>query len=412
MTRNTLPKKLAASLRKMLEEGHSDRRIASLLGVSKSTVNEHRKRLGIARNINPALIIDAEKRRKQQEAARKEHVLAVRELSFRDHVSTLLADRIKSLPPAPVPPRVAKFTDAECVESMVLSLSDWHFAEIIRPDGVFGLNKYNRDIGIERAYRIANKTVAIKERLENGGWKFPLIVVCCNGDMVSGTIHEIENHTDASSIVDATLQCGQTLANTIRILAGKFERVQVFCTSGNHGRLPDARKVQTKEPSRSWDYLVYSHAKALLADCANVTIEIPDSWAVMFELEGKLFYQSHGHFVKSWNSIPFYGINRMTARLSATLSRHHKPVDYWMFGHFHTMGSIENAGGEYLINPSLVGPQDFGIHSMGEATPPGQLLFGVNRKYGITHRWRLAAEDKWPAQAGSFRVTKVESRRA
>lgn len=180
-----------------------------------------------------------------------------------------------------------------------------------------------------------------------------------------------------------------------------------FGTPGNHGRLPDAKKVSTKDPTRSWDYLIYEVAKIALRDCPNVTVETPPAWAVMYDIEGKLFYQGHGHFVKSWNSIPFYGINRMTSRLGAVLAKHYRPVDYWLFGHFHVHGSIENAGGEYLINPPLIGPQEFGVHTFGEAVPPGQTLFGVHPEHGITHRWRLHAEPKWPPVDRAFDVTKV-----
>jgi hypothetical protein len=113
--------------------------------------------------------------------------------------------------------------------------------------------------------------------------------------------------------------------------------------------------------------------------------------------------------VKSWNSIPFYGINRMTSRLGSVLAKHFRPVDYWLFGHFHVHGSIENAGGEYLINPPLIGPQEFGIHSFGDAVPPGQTLFGVHAKYGITHRWRLAAEPVWPPPGRQLNTIKIRS---
>jgi hypothetical protein len=251
----------------------------------------------------------------------------------------------------------------------------------------------------------------IKARLETGGYRFPVLVAPVNGDMVSGTIHEIERHTDAPNIVRAVLRCGRLLAEALRDLAGGFERVYAFGTPGNHGRMPDAKKVQSKEPTRSWDYLIYEYAKALLRDCPNVQFETPDSWAVMFELEGKLFYQGHGHFIKSWNSIPFYGITRMTSRLGAVLAKHFRPVDYWLFGHFHTLGSIENAGGEYIINPPLIGPQEFGIHSFGDAVEPGQLLFGVHEKYGITHRWRLKAEEVWPPPGRRLPVVRISSTR-
>lgn len=362
----------------------------------------------------PADVADpvaAERKRTQDAAAKREYVEAIREHSFRK----FLADSIAAASDAMEPPpkyRPPKTTKNVVTESLLLHLSDWHSDEIVRAENVFGLNEYNREAVDRRSTRIVDTVCEIKHRLESGGYRFPTLVIAVNGDMVSGTIHETERHTDGPNILVTALRVATVLAAKIRDLSAHFERVFVFCTSGNHGRLADARKVQTKEPTRSWDYLIAVHAAALLRDCGNVQVEAPDAWAVMYELEGKLFYQGHGHFVKSWNSIPFYGINRMTSRLGAVLAKHFRPVDYWLFGHFHVQGSIENAGGEYLINPPLIGPQEFGVHTFGDAVPPGQMLFGVHPSHGLTHRWRIAAEETWPPPGRRMNVPSIWSGRA
>jgi len=352
--------------------------------------------------------IDVERQRAEEQAKRREHIDAVKELAFRDMLKRLLNDATATIDP---PPRYIPIKPPKDVvyETLLLHVSDWHADEIVRAENVFGLNEYNREVVDRRIKKIVSSTLEIKGRMESGGYRFPSLVIAANGDMVSGTIHEVERHTDGPNIMATAIRCGQLFAGMIRDLCGHFEHVYVFGTSGNHGRLADARKVQTKEPTRSWDYLVYEYARAMLRDCQNVQMEVPDAWAVMYELEGKLFYQGHGHFVKSWNSIPFYGISRMTSRLGAVLAKHFRPVDYWLFGHFHVQGSIENAGGEYLINPPLIGPQEFGVHTFGDAVPPGQGLFGVHEKYGLTHRWRLAAESKWPPPQRGLNTTKIRA---
>lgn len=389
-------------------EGYSQRQISSLTGLGKSTIGDWL----IADNFESGQDVDPVEfhRRKVVDAQqRQEHIEAVKELSFRELLQDVLGNVAQTLdaPPRYRSPRISTNT---VTESLLLCLSDWHADEIVRADAVFGLNEYNRDVMDRRIVRIRDTVLEIKERLESGGHRFPTLVVSANGDMVSGTIHEVERHTDGPNIMQTSLRCGSKLAELIRDLSGHFEQVHVVCTSGNHGRLGDAKKVQTKEPTRSWDYLIYKYAEAMLAQCENVTFEVPDAWAVMFELEGKLFYQGHGHFVKSWNSVPFYGISRMTSRLGSVLSRHHQPIDYYLFGHFHIYGSIENAGGEYIINPPLIGPQEFGVHSFGDAVPPGQLLLGVHHRHGVTHRWRLAAEDVWPPPSKALKTTKIGSK--
>jgi hypothetical protein len=408
----------------LLRAGWTYGRIKAKMQVSDWLITECRRELGLVgqkskstSTPSPASTetsqlsdpVDAERERAARQRERREHIDAVRELAFRDVVRGAITEAVNRLEPPPQYRPIVAGKNA-VTESMVLNLSDWHADEIVRSENVFGLNEYDREVMDRRSARIVHATVDIKTRLESGGYRFPNLVIAANGDMVSGTIHEVERHTDGPNVMQTALRCGQVFASVVRDLSAHFERIYVFGTPGNHGRLGDARKVQTKDPTRSWDYLVYEYAAALLADCPNVQVEVPDAWAVMYELEGKLFYQGHGHFIKSWNSIPFYGINRMTSRLGAVLAKHFRPVDYWLFGHFHVHGSIENAGGEYIINPPLIGPQEFGVHSFGDAVAPGQLLFGVHPKHGITHRWRLSAEDVWPPDGKGLKTMKIRAR--
>lgn len=407
-----IPLAVQQRIRELRLAGKSLRAIAAECDVPPSLAHKY----GKSDPPEPAVPVDPvqaeiERKRKADELRAEREVLrdVAAERSLIGKVESLLTAKLDAMPAPKLSPVRPSAKDCS-VETMLLHLSDWHFAEFVRPEGVFGLNEFNREIGIRRVRRVVESTINIKSRLERGGgYQFPAIVVACNGDFVSGTIHEVEKHTDAENIIDAVLTTGELLAEAIRSLADHFPRVYVFGTSGNHGRLPDAKKVQTKEPTRSWDYLVYRHAAARLRDCPTVQIETPNAWAAMYEVEGRVIYQGHGHFVKSWNSIPFYGINRLTSRLSGVLCRHLRPVDYWLFGHFHTPGGIENSGGKYLINPALIGPQEFGLHSMGEATAPGQSLMSFNRKYGKTWQFDLQAEEVWPPPGRKLELTSVSS---
>jgi hypothetical protein len=326
-----LPKKLQDRITKLRGDGLSKSAVARELRLDRDTVRKYWGAEGAPSKFDPVAAARRKAQEREQSAAIAE---AVKEQAFRDVLRELVTSQAPAVEPPPryKPPKPPK--DA-AVETLVLHLSDWHANEIVRAENTFGLNEVNREVTLRRVAKIVRSVLNIKARLELGGYRFPRLVIACNGDMVPGTIHEAERHTDGANAVRTALDVGQLLATAIRDLSGGFEQVYAFGTSGNHGRLPDARKVQFKEPSRSWDYLVYQYAAAMLRDCGNVQFEIPDAWAVMYEVEGKLFYQGHGHFIKSWNSIPFYGITRMTSKLGAVLATHFRPVDYWLFGHFH-----------------------------------------------------------------------------
>lgn len=84
-------------------------------------------------------------------------------------------------------------------------------------------------------WRVGRAALSIREKLTRGGWHLPRLVVAVNGDMISGTIHEVERHSDSPNVIAAAYGCGMLLAQLLRDLAAEFPDVTVVGTSGNHG---------------------------------------------------------------------------------------------------------------------------------------------------------------------------------
>lgn len=333
------------------------------------------------------------KMERDRELARRRDALKqiAGESSLRAMIDEMFTRAIASSKPVP-PYRAPKADVDTATETLLLHLSDWHAYEVVTAERTLGLNEYNGQVFEERVGRIVDACLGIKGRMERGGgWRFPKLVIAANGDFVSGTIHDVERHTDAQSVVDAVCRCGLVLARAIASLAGHFERVDVFCTSGNHGRLPDARRMQQKDPCRNWDTFVYKIAQVDLKESKHVHFHIPNAYSVIYEIGPWRFLQNHGHEVRSWQGIPFYGIQRKVTSLNAI--RHHlgSPIHYSLFGHFHNKGSIDAPGGEYFINGHLCGATEFSVEAIGGASEPTQWLLGVHDKKGVTHRWPLLA---------------------
>lgn len=381
---------------------------AAKLGLDRATVRKY-----LSDDVKPAPepkdpVKDAEAKRAQaRELARvrRELEAVAGENSFRAYLDSLIRSAVPVIDP-PTRFRERKPGAAAVDESLILLLSDWHAYEVVKPERVLGLNEYNADVLGRRAFRVIQSVRTIADKMRAGGWRFPRLVVAANGDMISGTIHEVERHSDAPNVIQAAIGCGLLLADCLRDLAASFDAVEVFGTSGNHGRLPDHKRVSQKDPSRSWDYLIYSIARQALAAVPNVKFVLPDSYSVVYEVEGWRVYQGHGHDVKSWQSIPFYGISRAATGLNALRVATGQPIHYFLFSHFHNPGSICAPGSEYFVNGSLIGGTEFSVNGLGRADRPSQWLLGVHRDHGITHRWPIYADDK-PAsgtKAGSYDV--------
>ena len=315
-----------------------------------------------------------------------------REDALRDYLAELVsqtAQRFKA-PPAYRPPKIHK--DAS-VETMYQAFSDWHAYEEVDADRTLGFNEYDALIMGQRVRRIVESHISIKRRMERGGgWHFPKLIIGANGDFVSGTIHEIEKHTDAPNIVMAVYGCGLVLGQAIRDLAAEYERVEIFCTAGNHGRLPDARKKQHKDPTRTWDTLIYLYAMEHLRDVPNVQFYIPNAFSVAIHESGWEMMQTHGDDVKSWNAIPWYGLNRKVSKMNALEASRRRIINYWIFGHFHTDAELQTPAGASFINGSLIGGNEYSIGELSEHNPPTQLMFGIHPAHGVTFRYPLLGD--------------------
>jgi ribosomal protein S14 len=373
------------------------------LGLDRMTIRKYAGGAKVAPPPRDPVKTAEERRAAARELAReREQLEAVAgERSFRAYLDGLLREAV---PVIDAPPRFReKKPGREAVdESLILLLSDWHAYEVVRKERVLDLNEYNAEVLGRRAFRVIQSVRSIADKLRCGGWRFPRLVVAANGDMISGTIHEVERHSDAPNVIQAAIGCGLLLAQCVRDLAASFEVVEVFGTSGNHGRLPDHRRVSQKDPSRSWDYLIYAIARQALADCANVKFTLPDSYSAVYEVEGWRFYQGHGHDIKSWQSIPFYGISRAATGLNALRVAAGVPIHYFLFSHFHNPGSICAPGSEYFVNGSLIGGTEFSVNGLGRSDKPCQWLLGVHRDHGVTHRWPIQADG--PGAVGSYDV--------
>ena len=325
------------------------------------------------------------------------------EKSFRAFLDTLVADAAAPFKKvSPAPPARAKKSAKQSTRFPLLHLSDWHFEEIVKPAAVMGLNEYDATIAARRVYRVVHAFLDWQRTQQAGGNVMPEVVVALNGDFLTGVLHGLERHSSAPNVVRATLACGRLIALALRDLAANFSSVRVYGTVGNHGRLPDDKKMPTKDPSRSFDYIAYAVARELLRDTPHVTFELPDSYGAVYAVAGHTVYQGHGNFVKQQMGIVGYGMRRFVANLAANMGAAGHSLKYAFFGHFHQASSAEFAGCTAFIGPSLIGTQEYGFLSGGSVNRAAQQAFVFDRELGHVSTETLYGDG--PGYDGTYEV--------
>lgn len=404
--------RLKQSITERVKAGETTVAIAAALGLTYKQVDNRITEFGLrgyrqqtGEPLTPAPAIDpvvAEQQRAERGKLLREERELVKavagERSLRAYLDALVRD-VVTPHPVTVKPKPSPIGTDTVTESLHLHLSDWHFGQVVDPERTRGFNQYDSQIARERVQRVVGAVRSIASRMRRGkGWAFPRLVVAVNGDLVTGTIHELERHSDGRNIVETVYDCGRLLADTVSSLAADFEAVDVFCTSGNHGRLPDAKRVQQNDPTRSWDTVVAMFAREMLRQCSHVHFEIPYSYSVAYDIEGHTFLQQHGHDLRIFgsNPIPYYGMARYMGQMMALEAMRGGRISYFTVGHLHNGASIPgpSAGVKMFVNGSVIGGTEFSVNALGRSDRPMQMLLGVHAEHGVTHQWDVLAAAK------------------
>ena len=371
-----------------LAEGLGNKTIAEKFSVSTGTVSNI-KNSKKTKEIDPTderiLKLEASNLALQDENRRSKlaYKAAQRENSIFESLVDELCAVITPITPLPV---LKKFNgrDGKINETLVAYLSDEHADQIVLPHQVGGLERYDFRIALRRAEQYVDTILKFSQQTLSN-YYFDTLFIFAHGDHTSGEIHNAKDHSEYRNAFRNTLAIGQMHALMFRDLAPYFKEIKVLYLSGNHGRR--TIKKEYPAPWNNWDYLVAETAKAHCVDIENIDFMIPESFSACVDVEGWGFAVSHGDDIRSWNGIPWYGIERKTRRLSALNASQGKKIDYYCFAHFHNPAMQAALNGETIINGSWIATSPYVYESLSSFNEPSQWLHGVHKTFGVS--WRL-----------------------
>lgn len=410
-----LTDKKVEELKTDLAAGMSQAAAAKKYGVSRSCVSDiatGRSRKGIGPEVPPkkhggqykplaeydpdnARIQELEAEvvhlREERDHARRTAKVGAKQLGIFKAMKEELEARIEPYPPLP---NIWKPSSKEKIEEhAVLHISDEHADQIVKPGEVGGLEEYNFLIFCARAEHLVDTVIDWTQATLKPTFNFTTLWILCNGDATSGEIHGHVTRSYFRNQLKNCLAIGRVRALMIRDLAPHFHNINVVCTSGNHGRR--SLKKDYSGPHDNYDYLISEIARLHCRDLKNVSFAIPESWSVNLAINGVGCNLAHGDDDRSNSSIPWYSMVRRQKNLMALSSMTGSlPIRYFFRGHHHTMSSLADFNGEFIINGAWPGTDSFSYNAFAGYREPQQLLHGMNPHYGIT--WRLGVKLKHP----------------
>jgi hypothetical protein len=287
---------------------------------------------------------------------------------------------IDVLPPVPIK-SMSKTTRVSAPLSAVLVLGDWHIGEYTESDQIEQFNQYSWNIAQKRAYYLQKQFVNWVNVQRTATMVDELVVIAI-GDMLSGDIHQELQVTNEFPAPVQTVRAGILLAKTIAEMSSHFKKVRVeYVTQDNHSRL--TQKPQWKEGGlNSYNYIIGWIVQQQLAKLSNVEVNTYNCVKALVDVRGWKYLCMHGHNIKGWAGIPWYGADRQIAReAKVRRQRPTKNFDKVIIGHFHQPLWTT----DYIVNGSMSGTNELD-HGLGRDAAPCQVAFLVHPKYGEMNR--------------------------
>lgn len=264
---------------------------------------------------------------------------------------------------AKIPKIIApKKNNSKAVSSLLLS--DLHFGSMLGPEVMYPYG------AVEESRRLAS---VVNQHINTFSGKADKLNLYLLGDIIQNQLHDVR---DGAPLAAQTAAAIHLLSQTIVLLASSFNKVEVYCTTGNHGRFTSRHKERATH--QKWDSLeqvIYYSLYKIFEKTKNVAFHINKLQYVMHEVCGHTVFATHGDTVMEVGSpnrtMSVKGVEGIINRLAGSFPK--KP-NVFLCGHTHSpMFHVMGNGARLVMNGALV-PSD---------------------EYSMTHGWFTTTSGQW-----------------
>jgi len=237
----------------------------------------------------------------------------------------------------------------------------------------------------EEARRTARlcKTIAEYKLDHRGETKLNVYI---DGDIIQNSLHDPR---DGSPLAEQAAAAIHILTQALAYLASAFPEVEVYCSTGNHGR--NTARHSGRAVHGKWDSIetiIYYGIKKAVGHFKNIVgFHIPRSPWFVVEALGHKFFGTHGDgFFNPGNP----GNNIQVAKLESQSNRwnaalpDNKEYRVFMVGHVHTpTATWMPNGAALLVNGALCPPDGFAQSLPIPEATCGQWMWETTRAYPV-----------------------------
>ncbi|MDQ3730262.1 MAG: hypothetical protein M3355_11820 [Actinomycetota bacterium] len=337
-------------------------------------------------------------------ALRKENEEYRKALASQEEFFQRLVD-VTKLPVRPLKVRVAKQEERKPARSVIAPIFDQQFGQFVRPSDTPGdRGGFSVSVFDKRLRRWVDGLTGILAHYATS-YRIEELIIPFGGDNVEGDeifpgqawqleLNPPEQVWDLAGKMDQALR---TVVAHAREELG-VKRIALYGVDDNHGKV-GGKKAGARPATYSWNWLY----QKILFDLhlRGVPIDekvIEPGGALFFYGAGHQFQLIHGHQIRGWGGLPFYGLTRFDGR---SIRLHNTIYRYLLMGHHHQPAEIPNGAGETIVSGDWVGANNLSGMMTAVSRPQQRVLF-VAKKWGVTGGERIYFQEADEAYAQPY----------
>lgn len=256
-------------------------------------------------------------------------------------------------------------------ETAVLVMSDLHYGKHTA--------SYTVDVFPKRLEAISRRLARLHELL-TGQYDIDALRIMCLGDVNDGTeIYKTQaHHQRLSNVEEQAEYLTDNLAVFLAQQKDVWGHVEIDTVPGNHGR-----SGLFAHEAASWDIVSYRYLGHKVAHLdIPVTIDKRDPFLRVVRIRGHRYLLYHGHGIRMYQGIPWYGIQQRLMRWNTT--KRLSGFDVAMFGHFHYSGTMPINRIHTMLTGTMITDDEWALQELGWESVNSWHLFGVSDKRPVT----------------------------
>lgn len=171
------------------------------------------------------------------------------------------------------------------------------------------------------------------------------------------------------------------------------DKIACYGVDDNHGKV-GGKRGGARPATYSWNWLFLKILFDKLRAEPIDQFAIEPGGCLFFRCASHEFQLIHGHQIRGWGGLPFYGLTKFDGR---SIRLHNRIFRYLLMGHHHQPAEIPNGAGETIVSGDWVGANNLS-GAMTAASRPQQKVLFVSPEWGVAGTERIyfaTAEDAY-----------------